>query len=118
MGSQKSDSRGLREFITKKLHQDFEDSGETREDFDLFALVSSDVITYGSPGSETRRFVQRRWHHIKNKSIKAFQLYLKKKIIPSTVTQAKLLRDSQPPRDSSTEMTDKEEKWSEEESHL
>jgi hypothetical protein len=112
-----SDDGGLSEIVTKQLLQDFEASGETREDFDLHALVSSNPIVYGEKGSSARRRVQRRWSHIKRKSTEKYKLYLEGiGVVPSTLTQASILRDCQPPWNS-TAMADNEGEWSDYDSH-
>ena len=118
MGSQKADDGGLREILTKQLLQDFETSGEAREDFDLLSLVNSNVVDYGKPGSDTRRLVQRRWNLIKQKKIGAYKQYLEKRqAVPGPRAKAEFilyLGDKSSPN--STAMAAKDEEWSEEDS--
>jgi hypothetical protein len=117
MNRGKSEEKGLNEVITKQLLQDFEASGESRDTFDLLALCNSNEATYSAKGSETRRLVQRRWNHIRGKSVEAYIKYLtRKQVIPGIATQADIVKyfDSLPPSPHQTaEMPNnkEEEEW-------
>ncbi|KAL7567072.1 hypothetical protein ACA910_002796 [Epithemia clementina (nom. ined.)] len=68
---------GLSDLHTKLLLRDFEQSGETRQSFDLKGLCDNNTDVYGQPGSQICQQVQLCWGKIKLHSPPAHCRYLK-----------------------------------------
>jgi hypothetical protein len=69
---------GLSLYLTKSLIRSFEESGDTRQGFDLLGFCDNNTDIYGEKASPLRRQVQYRWNKVKGRSIKAYWTYLKR----------------------------------------
>lgn len=76
-GKKQKKEAGLSAFLTKQLLQAIEQSGETRDTFNLFFLVTEEEDLYGAEGSENRRKTQQRFDLIKRKKILNYAKYLR-----------------------------------------
>ena len=52
-------------YIKKALLQQVEAAGETRENSNLRSIYNTDTETFGTAGSEKRRFIQLFWNNLK-----------------------------------------------------
>jgi hypothetical protein len=82
---------GIQRYHTKQLLQDLERSGIPRQEFDLLGLCNTAEQIYGFPGSDLRRQVQKRFCHIKKKSVYNYVKYLESfQVLPGRATREEL----------------------------
>ncbi len=69
---------GLSAALTTQLLQDFEDSGEAREEYDLAEYCAKNQNLYGDRGGKTRRQTSFRWNHFLGKNYRSLRAFYKK----------------------------------------
>jgi hypothetical protein len=84
----------LPDFIFKNLLQHLERDGHPRKDINLLSICSNNSNIYGSPASELRRAVQKKFGRLKDKTLDQYVAILDYHSIKPGTTTERLLREA------------------------